>query len=137
MKEDILPLVLKTKWPLSDIRLLSYKQNSFGCFLTKVRISITVMGPVICTLIGPFLGQVIGLVMYKVMGPVMGQVIGPVMYKVMGPVRGQVIGPVICTVRGLVKCPATNNPHPYCGHVGGGLVWLLYQIMSSKFMTGL
>ena len=38
--EDILPFVLNTKRPLSDIWLLSYKQNSFGCFLTKVRISI-------------------------------------------------------------------------------------------------
>ena len=39
MIEDILPFVLNTKRPLSDIWLLSYKQNSFGCFLTKVRIS--------------------------------------------------------------------------------------------------
>ena len=30
--EDILPFVLNTKRPLSDIWLLSYKQNSFGCF---------------------------------------------------------------------------------------------------------
>ena len=32
MKEDILPFVMNTKWPLSDIWLLRYKQNSFGCF---------------------------------------------------------------------------------------------------------
>ena len=38
--EVILPFVLHTKRPLSDIWLLSYKQNSFGKFLTKVRISI-------------------------------------------------------------------------------------------------
>ena len=31
--EDIMPFVLNTKRPLSDIWLLSYKQNSFGCFL--------------------------------------------------------------------------------------------------------
>ena len=31
--EDILPLVLNTKRPLSDIWLLSYEQNNFGCFL--------------------------------------------------------------------------------------------------------
>ena len=30
--EDILPFVLNTKRPLSNIWLLSYKQNSFGCF---------------------------------------------------------------------------------------------------------
>ena len=30
--EDILPIVLNTKRPLSDIWLLRYKQNSFGCF---------------------------------------------------------------------------------------------------------
>ena len=30
--EDILPIVLNTKRPLSDIWLLIYKQNSFGCF---------------------------------------------------------------------------------------------------------
>ena len=34
--EDILPFVLNTKRPLSDIRLLRYKQNSFGCFLKKL-----------------------------------------------------------------------------------------------------
>ena len=33
--EDILPFVLNTKRPLSDIWLVSYKQNSFGCFLKK------------------------------------------------------------------------------------------------------
>ena len=33
--EDILPFVLNTKRPLSDIWLLSYKQNSFGCFFEK------------------------------------------------------------------------------------------------------
>merc|ERR1711954_8400 len=31
--EDILPFVLNTKWPLSDIWLLRYKQNKFGCFI--------------------------------------------------------------------------------------------------------
>ena len=38
--EDIPPFVLKTKWPLSDIWLLSYKQNSFGCFFEKIEILI-------------------------------------------------------------------------------------------------
>ena len=33
--EDILPFVLNTKRPLSDIWLLRYKQNSFGCFREK------------------------------------------------------------------------------------------------------
>jgi len=33
--EDILLFVLNTKRPLSDIWLLSYKQNSFGCFWKK------------------------------------------------------------------------------------------------------
>ena len=37
--EDIMPFVLNTKRPLSDIWLLSYEQNSFGCFRKKVRIS--------------------------------------------------------------------------------------------------
>ena len=32
VKEDILPFVLNTKRLLSDIWLLRYKQNSFGCF---------------------------------------------------------------------------------------------------------
>ena len=32
VKEDILPIVLNTKRPLSNICLLRYKQNSFGCF---------------------------------------------------------------------------------------------------------
>ena len=35
--EDILPLVLNSKWPLSDIWLLSYEQNNFGCFLKKLK----------------------------------------------------------------------------------------------------
>ena len=35
--EDILPLVLNTKRPLSDIWLPSYEQNSFGCFLKKLK----------------------------------------------------------------------------------------------------
>ena len=35
--EDILPFVLNTKRPLSDIWLVSYKQNSFGCFLIKFK----------------------------------------------------------------------------------------------------
>ena len=35
MIEDILPFVLNTKRPLSDIWLLRYKQNSFGCFREK------------------------------------------------------------------------------------------------------
>ena len=30
--EDIMPFVLNTKRPLSDIWLLRYKQNTFGCF---------------------------------------------------------------------------------------------------------
>ena len=30
--ENILPFVLNTKRPLSDIQLLRYEQNSFGCF---------------------------------------------------------------------------------------------------------
>ena len=30
--EDILPFVLNTKRPVSDIWLLRYKQNSLGCF---------------------------------------------------------------------------------------------------------
>ena len=34
--EDTLPLVLNRKRPLSDILLLSYEQNSFGCFLKKL-----------------------------------------------------------------------------------------------------
>ena len=33
--EDILPIVLNTKRTLSDIWLLSYKQNNFGCFSKK------------------------------------------------------------------------------------------------------
>ena len=33
--EDILPFVLNTKPPLSDIWLLRYKQNRFGCFREK------------------------------------------------------------------------------------------------------
>ena len=33
--EDILPFVFNTKRPLSDIWLLRYKQNSFGCFREK------------------------------------------------------------------------------------------------------
>ena len=35
MIEDVLPFVLNTKQPLSDIWLLRYKQNSFGCFKKK------------------------------------------------------------------------------------------------------
>ena len=35
--ENILPLVLNTKRPLSDIWLLRYKQNNFGCFGKKFR----------------------------------------------------------------------------------------------------
>ena len=38
--EDILPFVLNTKRLLSDIRLLRYKQNSFGCFAKNIRISL-------------------------------------------------------------------------------------------------
>ena len=34
--EDILPFVLNTKRPLSDIWLLIYRQNTFGCFLKKI-----------------------------------------------------------------------------------------------------
>ena len=37
--EDILPFVLNTKRPLSDIWLLRYKQNSFGCFRKNFRSS--------------------------------------------------------------------------------------------------
>ena len=37
VKEDILPFVLNTKRPLSDIWLASYKQNSFGYFLKKFK----------------------------------------------------------------------------------------------------
>ena len=33
--EDTLPIVLNTKQPLSDIWLLRYKQNDFGCFWRK------------------------------------------------------------------------------------------------------
>ena len=33
--EDILPFVLNTKPPLSNIWLLRYKQNRFGCFREK------------------------------------------------------------------------------------------------------
>ena len=36
--KDILPFVLNTKWPLSDIWLLRYKQNSFGCFFNLFKI---------------------------------------------------------------------------------------------------
>ena len=35
--EDILPFVLNTKRSLSDIWPLSYKRNSFGCFLKKLK----------------------------------------------------------------------------------------------------
>ena len=38
--KDILPFVLNTKRHLSDISLLRYKQNSFGCFLRKFRFGI-------------------------------------------------------------------------------------------------
>ena len=38
--EDILPFVLNTKRPLSDIWLPSYKQNSFGCFSKTFNFSI-------------------------------------------------------------------------------------------------
>ena len=38
--EDILPLVLNTKRPLSDIWLLSYKQNNFGCFWEKLKLPV-------------------------------------------------------------------------------------------------
>ena len=36
VREDILSFVLNTKWPLSNIWLLSYEQNSFGRFLKKL-----------------------------------------------------------------------------------------------------
>ena len=36
--EDILPFVLNTKRPLSYIWLLSYKQNSFGCFFDNIEV---------------------------------------------------------------------------------------------------
>ena len=35
--EDILPFVLNTKWPLSDIWLLSCEQNNFGCFWKQMK----------------------------------------------------------------------------------------------------
>ena len=35
--EETLPFVLNTERPLSDICLLSYKQNSFGCFYKKLK----------------------------------------------------------------------------------------------------
>ena len=38
--EDILPFVLNTKHPLSNVWLLSYEQNSFGCILTKLKLQI-------------------------------------------------------------------------------------------------
>ena len=38
--EDILPIVLNTKRPLSDIWLLRYKQNSFGCFQRNSEVNI-------------------------------------------------------------------------------------------------
>ena len=34
--EDILPFDLNTERPLSDIWLLSYKHNNFGCFWKKI-----------------------------------------------------------------------------------------------------
>ena len=37
--EDILPFVLNTKRPLSDVLLLRYKQYNFRCFRKKFRIS--------------------------------------------------------------------------------------------------
>ena len=39
--EDILLFVLNKKWSLSDILLLRYKQNSFGCFRNKQGIAET------------------------------------------------------------------------------------------------
>ena len=36
--KDILPFVLNTKRPLSDIWLLRYKQNSFGCFQRNLEV---------------------------------------------------------------------------------------------------
>ena len=36
--EDIITFVLNTKRPLSDIWLLRYKQNSFGCFWEKLKL---------------------------------------------------------------------------------------------------
>ena len=38
--EDTLPFVLNTKRPLGNIWLLSYKQNSFVCFLIKLKLLI-------------------------------------------------------------------------------------------------
>ena len=43
--EDIMPFVLNTKRPLSDIWLPSYEQNSFGCFLTKLKFWIFLKTP--------------------------------------------------------------------------------------------
>ena len=38
MIEDILPFALNTKQPLSNIWLLNYKQNNFGCFWKKLKV---------------------------------------------------------------------------------------------------
>ena len=43
--EDILPIVLNTKWPLTNIWLLSYKRNSFGCFSKKFNFWISLKTP--------------------------------------------------------------------------------------------
>ena len=43
--EDILPFVLNTKRPLSDIWLLSYEQNNFGCFSIKMKFWISSKTP--------------------------------------------------------------------------------------------
>ena len=43
--EDILLFVLNTKRPLSDIWLLSYEQNSFGCIMKKLKFLINLKTP--------------------------------------------------------------------------------------------
>ena len=49
--EDILPFVLNTKRPLSDIWLLRYKQNSFGCFRKKSVVKCFLKTPITALLI--------------------------------------------------------------------------------------
>ena len=48
---DILPFVLNTERPLSDIWLLRYKQNSFGCFREKSQFQFFPKTPKIALLI--------------------------------------------------------------------------------------
>ena len=46
--ENFLPFVLNTKHPLSDIWLLSYEPNSFGCFFDKIKVLIFFKTPKNC-----------------------------------------------------------------------------------------